>query len=256
MNLYSGLMNRSAVTLCSAALALSLSPVSSHAATIVWDAWTLGTPSIVKSTFGAGTGKATPNTLEAQAATSVTHKPSSWFAENATTTIGLSSFFTVVAARNETAGDTVDGYLKGSLAGALYAAGLDIFKLTGSYNASVDANVDADFASWSNPGAGHSISGSVGLPIPIPIYNGVGDRFSVPGTLEVGKRYPFSMTLSVHADKTGIFQAWSKFGSGYFRANVYTAAPEPSTWLTMLVGISIVGAGLRFSRRINPECLT
>ncbi len=64
------------------------------------------------------------------AVVSPTINPASWFSENATTSISLSSFFTVKGTA-EQQGKSFPGFLFGNLTGTLGATGFD-FKLTGS----------------------------------------------------------------------------------------------------------------------------
>ncbi|MGK7900973.1 MAG: PEP-CTERM sorting domain-containing protein [Hormoscilla sp.] len=220
-------------------------PISAQAAMITFAPWTLGSPTVTtSSSFAAGSGKAMPHLLQVIAGAAVDPlSPSSYFSENATATISASSFFTVNPQGAETVGQQVPGFLTGSLTGVQVATGFDILELTGSYSTSVSATVNAGFASWTSPGSGTSISGSVlvldavSSPVNIP--------FNVPGILEIGKTYPFSMELTTSASKTGAYQVLSKFNDG-LTATVVVAAPEPTT--TILGSFLALGFGALLKR--------
>jgi len=161
----------------------------------------------VKSKYGSGESEAKPHKLKATAIVSPTLWPGSWGSENATTTVSLSNFFTVQGEPGEQ-GNVVQGFLTGYLIGELVGTGSDL-KITGSFDTSVSANVNATFAEWTNPAEGHSMSKAVFL---VDITRQpVDDNFRKPGLLTVGQQYAFTMDLNVHASKVGIYQALSRF---------------------------------------------
>jgi hypothetical protein len=45
-------------------------------------------------------------------------------------------------------------------------------------------------------------------------------------------------------------------GPAYFGPNLTFAVPEPATWAMMLLGVGMIGAGLRLARRKNDKALT
>ena len=206
-----------------------------NAASIVWDSWSFTGPTVTSTKFAEGDGTTAPNNLQAISAASVfPFSPSSYFSETATTNVTGTSFFTVVPDASENVGDTVKGALVGNLDGFLGATGLDIRGLTGSYGASVTASVNAGFASWSSPGSGTAISGSV--LILDAVSNPVKVPFNIPGILTIGQQYPFSMSLTTNATKTGAYQAISRFNDG-LTANV-VVVPTPAL-LPGLIGMGI-----------------
>jgi hypothetical protein len=195
------------------------------------------------SSFAAGKGSATPNTLKAIAAVSVTLNPGSLGAENVTTRVSLSNFFTVEAGEGENVGDTVKGRLFGNLGGSLIGAGVgklggflggaglgSLITINGYHETTVIANVDAGFQSFSYS---DSNSGDVffvdidNKPVKIP--------FNKAGLLTIGEQYPFNMDLTVSASKSGVYQAISKFDDTFTAYVEVEAVPEP---------ITIMGSGL------------
>jgi hypothetical protein len=225
-------------------------PISAQAATITFAPWTLGTPNVTKSSnFANGSGKAMPNILQAIAGAAVDPlSPSSYFSENATVNISASSYFTVNPEGNETVGQKIKGSLTGSLTGIQVATGLDIAGLTGSYNASVQAMVNAGFASWASPGPGTSISGSV--LVLDAVRNPVNIPFNVPGILEIGETYPFSMELTTSVSKSGAYQVVSKFNDGFTATVVIT--PEPTSTLSLLA-LGTLGAASTLKRKLKTS---
>jgi len=202
------------------------------AASIRFGQWNFD-PVIVtpSSSYAGGTGSAAPNTLKAVAAVSANPiDPASWGAENVTTRVSLSNFFTVEAGEGENAGDTVRGFLFGNLGGSLIGAGLDIFSLTGSFNTTVVATVDAGFQTFSEA---DSNSGSV-LALDISRKD-VNSAFRKAGILTIGQQYPFNMSLIVSASKVGVYQAVSNFNNTFTADVEVEAVPEP---------ITIMGSGL------------
>lgn len=198
------------VTLAAVWSALCLLCNQAGAVGIQWAAWDLGAPVLTASTFGSGTGLASPHVLEARAgATFQFLSPSSYGSENATVSIQLSSFFDIVATEAGELGKEVPAFLFGHLRGVLTAIGLDAFGISGNYAASVEAMVNATFATWSNPSGGHAISGDVLLIDAVT--QDVDDKFAVPGLVTVGARYPFFMQLTVSASKSGLYSPLSIF---------------------------------------------
>ena len=218
---------------------------SAEAATISWGAWTLGAPIVTKTTHANGNGTSAPNKLTVIAGAAVIPwDPGSYLSESATVFINASSYFTVNADPGELYGQSINGSLFGDLTGTQFATGFDIFELTGSYSASVQATVNAGFASWTNPGPGSSISGSV--LILDAITNKVNFPFNVPGVMQVGQTYPFSMELTTNTQKSGAYQVISKFQDS-FNANVrVSAVPGP-------LPILGVAAAFGFSRKLRKR---
>lgn len=195
------------------ALLFILDSTIAHSAGIQWGSWRLGSPVVSGAdVYSAGNGLATPNTLQAAAATSATINPISWTTKNVSTTISLTNTFTVTPGPGDKNGDTIRGLLSGNLNGKLIAAGLGISSLTGSYTSSVSASVNAGFTNWSSPGTGTSMSGSVlflsasSLPVNIPI--------NKVAPITVGSTYEFSMDLTVSASANGVYQSSSLFDDG------------------------------------------
>jgi hypothetical protein len=207
------------------------------AASIKFGQWTLD-PVIVTSSlpYGNGRGSAAPNTLKALASATTTPNPASRGSANATTRVSLSNFFTVEADQGENVGDTIEGFLVGNIRVFLIVTGLNIAPLlTGSFNTTVTANVDAGFQTFSYS---DSISASV-----LILGNSIKEvnvPFRKAGILTIGQQYPFNMDLTVSASKSGVYHAYSRFDNTFIEDdNVFTAdvqaVPEPLT---------IVGSGL------------
>lgn len=215
------------------------------AASIKFGQWTLNKPIVTKSSsWAGGTGTAAPHTLKALAAASATLNPGSWSLENVTTIITLSNFFKVEAGKGEKQGDKVKGLLTGSLNGSLLGIGLDVAELTGSFNSTVEASVDAGFQSFSYSNS-HSASvlfvdvSSKTVKVPI----------NKTGTLTIGEEYPFNMSLTVSATKSGVYQAVSKFDTAGLTANV-EVVPEPVTILGSGLGL---GFGVLFKKKYSRK---
>ena len=215
---------------------LSIITLSSQAkaASIKFGEWTLDkaivTPS---SSYAAGKGSATPHTLKAIAAVSATLNPGSLGPENVTTRVSLSNTFKVEAGENEKVGDQVKGRLFGNLEGFLIGAGYEPIgglPITGSYDATVIANVNAGFESFnysdSNPGDVFFVDIDK-KPVKVP--------FNKQGFLTIGEQYPFSMDLTVSASKSGIYQSISNFDDTFTAYVEVDKVPEP---------ITIMGSGL------------
>lgn len=207
------------------------------AASIKFGQWTLD-PVMVISTppYGNGRGSAAPNTLKALASASTTPNPASRGSSNATTKVSLSNFFTVEADQGENVGDTIEGFLLGNIRGFLIGTGLNVGSLlTGNFNITVTANVDAGFQTFS-----YSDSNSASVLILGDSIKEVNVPFRKSGILTIGQQYPFNMDLTVSASKSGVYHAFSRFDNtfieddNFFTADVQ-AVPEPLT---------IVGSGL------------
>lgn len=227
-----------------------LQTLEAQAASITFDTWTLNKATVTASSHARGRGNATPHTLEAIGVidTSI-HNPRSWFFEDVTTIISLSNFFTVTAEKEEKNGEQVKGYLFGNLKGLLAGGGLDVAELTGSFKATVNASVDAGFASFSSSAPEHS--DSVLLLGLSP--KKVDEPFDIPGVLTIGERYPFHMRLAVTASKTGVYTAISKFSGDDqgFTANVRAeSVPEP---LTIFGSATGVGFAAFFKRKHSKK---
>jgi hypothetical protein len=224
---------------------LSIITFSSQAkaASIKFGSWTLDKATVTpSSSYAAGRGSATPHTLKAIAAVSVTPSPGSLGAENVTTRVSLSNFFTVEAGEGENVGDMVKGRLFGNLGGFLIGAGVSglagflvnpvggVLAVNGYHETTVTANVDAGFESFSYS---DSNSGEVffvdadSKEVKIP--------FNKAGILTIGEQYPFNMDLTVSAKKNGVYQAFSKFDDTFTAYVEVEAVPEP---------ITIMGSGL------------
>jgi len=244
------------------------------AASIKFGEWTLDKATVTppSSSYAAGKGSATPNTLKAIAVVSARLNPESWGAETITTKVSLSNFFTVEAGENENVGDTVKGRLFGDLGGFLIGTGLgevggaiiggplgipgiligrDI-TINGYHKTTVIANVNAGFENFSYS---DSNSGDVifldadNKPVKI--------SFNKAGFLTIGKQYPFNMDLTVSASKYGIYQALSKFDDT-FTAYVEVEAvpvevedvPEP---LTIMASGVALGFGALFKKEYSGK---
>ncbi|MFK0730430.1 MAG: PEP-CTERM sorting domain-containing protein [Gloeotrichia echinulata HAB0833] len=214
------------------------------AASIKFGKWTFDPPKITKSSsYAAGSASSSPNTLKAQALTSVTLNPASFGSENATSRISLSNFFTVEPGPGEKAGDKVQGRLVGSLTGNLVGTGFDILELTGSFNTSVSASVDAGFQSFS-----YSDSNSNSVLLLDASNKKVEPTFNKAGILTIGEQYGFNMELTVSASKVGAYQAYSKFDNTFFAT--VEAVPEP---VTLLGSATAIGIGALLKREVSKK---
>jgi hypothetical protein len=203
-------------------LSLSFYSTVANSAEILWGDWMFSPQSVSGADdFSSGKGTATANHLKAIAITAASPiSPSSWLTRNITTSISLTNTFKVIPGPGENNGDTKRGLLSGHLVGKLVGIGLDVAYLTGNYGASVSANVNAGFTNWTNPSSGTAISGSVlvlgnsNLPVSIGI--------NQLAPITIGNTYEFSMSLTVNATASGVYQASSKFDGemGEFYANV------------------------------------
>lgn len=222
-----------------------LQTLEAEAASVKFGQWTLNPATVTSSSFGSGSGNATPHTLKAAAVATVTFNPSSFGAENATTTVSLSNFFTVGPEAGEKNGDKVKGFLFGRLKGSLIGTGFDIGSLTGSFNTSVEASVDAGFQSFNKS---DSNSASVlfldasNKPVNVP--------FNKAGILTIGEQYPFNMSLTVSASKSGAYQALSKFDTTFTADVRAEKVPEP---LTILGSATALGFGSLLKRKHSKK---
>ena len=126
---------------------------------------------------------------------------------------------------------------------------MDVAHLTGSFDATVNASVDAGFASFSSSAPPHSNSVLL-LGISQKFVN---EPFDIAGNLTIGQRYPFNMSLTVSASKTGVYAAISDFSGDDrgFTANVRAEpVPEP---LTILGSATGVGFAAFFKRKHSKK---
>jgi len=267
MNLRSVTINLLLTTLSGGVV---LQTLEAQAASITFGAWNF-TPAIVeRSAFSFAYGNSSVGRLEAFADT--TNPAPEFFStvadQYARATISLSNFFTVTPGLGEKKGDKVKGSLSGSLIGiledsAMYPNYTDtypgIFFTTyptfypfypGTFNAQVDAEVDAGFAFYRSgipPNSGTSSGYADNSTIM------VNDHFSVEGILTIGDTYAFNMKLAVIASKTNSIAAISHFrGNGRgLTANVRAeAVPEP---LTILASATALGFGAFFKREHSKK---
>jgi hypothetical protein len=242
MNFKSVTINLLLTTLSAGVL---LQTLEAQAASITFDTWTLNKATVTASSNARGYGFAVPHLLGAFGVIDTSpHAPRTWFFENVTTIVSLSNFFTVTAEKEEKNGEQVKGYLFGNLIGLLVGGGLDVAQLTGSFEARVNASVDAGFASFSSSAPPHSNSV---LLLGISPKN-VNEPFDIAGNLTIGQRYPFNMRLEVSASKTGVYAASSDFigdGQGFTAFVRAESVPEP---LTMLASATALGFGAFFKR--------
>ena len=244
-----------------------LQALKAQAASITFGAWNF-TPAIVeKNALSFAYGNSSVGRLEAFADTTpVPEYTSVTVDQYARATISLSSFFTVTPGLGEKKGDKVKGYLFGSLIGiledsAIYSMYTDKYLSTvstsypgtfypGTFNAQVDAEVDAGFAFYRSgipPNSGTSSGYADASTIM------VNDPFSVEGILTIGDTYAFNMKLAVSASKTNSIRAISHFrGNGRgLTANVRAeAVPEP---ITILGSATALGFGAFFKREHSKK---
>jgi hypothetical protein len=169
--------------------------------------------------------------------------------ETARTIISLSNFFTVTPEAGEKNGSQVKGVLSGRLEGVLGASGQDTRDLV-NFITLVQANVDAGFTSWSKGFGTLDLGLTDELRVDLTRLD-VNEPVSGEGTLTIGQRYPFKMSLEVYAEKNGVYQAFSNFGGEGrgFTVNVQ-AVPEP---LTMLASATALGFGAFFKRQHSKK---